>query len=218
MATTKSRVWINFGEFFEEASIKGISELDAAEALLSALRLRVHAYGHRRRYFTDGSELLPRDIQPQRVPVELWREIQDVAPDLSSRWVDDEGDPEQWVNVDWVSGNLNSGIWDLGTITFLLRNYHALRIPAADGKKILSSLTGAPLKRRGAPAGPRCSKERTLVALGFDRWVKEGGDQPGGPSVAKIATELCDINLSADDFENQKRRIHAGIKTIIDRR
>jgi hypothetical protein len=206
--------WMHFGEFFEAVSIKGIDEIIAAETLLEALRTDVQAFGYRRRYIYDSEEspgttreLLPRDIQPQRVPIDLWQDSS--APDraLTSHWTDSDEKPHQHINVDWLSGTLQSTVWVFDPLELVWRDYHALRIEEREALEILKELAGVPTRRRGAAAGPRDPLEREQVEKAVA--MIRAGDLR---RLSIIAGELTAKDLSADEFQNQKRRISAGIR------
>ena len=214
MKARRSRKWMHFGDFFEAVSIKGIDEITAAETLLEALRTDVQAFGYRRRYIYDGAEspgttreLLPRDIQPQRVPIDLWQDSS--APDraLSSHWADSDENPLQHINVDWLSGTLHSTVWVFDPMELVWRDFHALRIDERDASEILKELAGVPTRRRGAAAGPRDPWEREQVERAV-AMIRAGDVRR--PTI--IAGELTVKDLSADEFQNQKRRISAGIR------
>lgn len=201
---------MHFGEFFEAVSSKGIDEVIAAETLLDALRSDLQAFGYRRRYLFEenGSrELLPRDVQPQRVPLDLWQDVGAPSGALSSHWEDDPEKPHQWINVDWLSGTLNSVVWVFNPMELVWRDYHALKIDEREAMNLLRDLAGVTTRRRGAAAGPRDPWEREQVENAVAMIM--AGDTR---RITVIAAELTDKKLLADEFQNQKRRISAGIR------
>lgn len=201
---------MHLGDFFEAVSTRGIDEVAAAEALLDALRSDVQAIGYRRRYLFEENgtrELLPRDIQPQRVPIDLWQDAGAPGDALTSSWVDNPEKPRQWINIDWLAGTLNSVVWVLNPMELVWRDFHAIKITEREANELLKDLAGVPTKRRGAPLGPRDSWERDQVQKGIA--MRAAGDSR---RVTIIAAELTAQNLSADEFGNQKRRITAGIR------
>lgn len=211
MASKNQRQWMHFGEFFEEVTILGINEGEAAEALLAALQSKLRAFGYRRRYHTptdDRCEILPRDVHPQPVPTQIWRDIGEPGSNLCSRWVDDPEDPEQFIHVDWVSGDLQFSLWEfLPDLIYLDVVFRGLRIEGRSGRALLSDLAGQPAKKRGSPTGSRNHSERDKVRQGID--LKLSGDPRNAWSLAKHFT---DRELVGDALEKQTRRIYSGIR------
>lgn len=198
-----------FGEFFERAALHGIDETEAASALRDAVVQGIPSFGYRRRYemgMNDRKEALPRDIDPQRVPLDLWCDVERPDATLVSKWFDDPEKVGQWIKIDWLSGELSTGVWIFDPMEFVMRDYNCLHLHEKDASRILKDLSGLEPKRRGAQPGPRDPWERGQVAKGLEM-IGQGDERRH----AVIAAELSDKNLSADEFERQKRRISAGL-------
>lgn len=202
------------GEVFEHATRKGIDEWGFAERLLKEIKAGLTVYGYRRQ-FTWGSngqrtERLPRDTHRQPIPHFMWQEIDSVSASLESEWADNPEEREQWAHVDWVSGQFETSDVDMGTFETLLIHFHGIAIQASTAQALLAELVGQPKKRRGAPSGPRNAWEREQAQRGCDM-IRAGDHRPD----TEIAASLVDKDTPNREFDNQKRRILAGIRTLI---
>jgi len=209
--TTPRKLMI-IGELFEQATRRGVDEVELAVRLLAEFQAGLVAYGYRRQFtfpVDDKRERLPRDTHRQPVPNYLWHLFDSVLGSLESVWADDPEGSGPWANVDWVSGQIESLDYDADW-RFVLTQFNTLAIEEKVGRGLIAELSGAPKKRPGRKKGPSSDAERTLAQKGFEL-IRSGDNRP--PSV--IAAELADRHLAADKFERQKRRILSAIKALL---
>lgn len=205
--------WCYFGEVFEAAAQQGIDELEAAEALLAALRSGLRAYGYRRQFTFEESgrvERLPRDIHPQPVPPAIWRDSGELCGDLTSHWQDDPEEPEVWIWIDWVSGVVESMDWELTNFEHMRTDFSAIRIPRMEADRLLGELAGKPKNRAGRPSGPSNPWEKEQVAAAM-RLIEGGDTRP----VTAIAMDLTDSALTGRALQSQKNRLAWGINRAL---
>jgi len=215
MRRPANATWTHFGEFFESVARLGIDEFEAADALLTALKNGVVAVSYRRQFTTGSEELaerLPRDLHPMPVPPAIWSNCGDPKHNLVSHWQDDPEDPLEWIEVDWVSGYIETLEWEWGNFEHLRVKYYALQLPQKDAKAILGKLSGNPKKRPGRPDGPSNEFERRQVRRALE--MIAAGD---GRAAIAIANDLTDNSLTGDALEAQKRRLAWGIKKASER-
>lgn len=210
MRRPATATWTHFSEFFESVARSGIDDLDAADALLSALQNGVGAMGFRRQ-FTIGDdglvERLPRDLHAMPVPPSIWNECGEPQSNLTSQWEDDPEEAESWIRVDWVSGFVETLCWELSNFEHLRTDFGALQIPTKDAEKILGELSGNPKKMPGRPPGPSTDFERRQVLRALE--MIAAGDTRSAPA---IANELTDEALTGRALETQKGRLTYGIR------
>jgi len=202
--------WTHFSEYFESAARSGIDDLDAADALLSALQSGVGAVGFRPQFTIGDDDLverLPRDLHVIPVPPSVWNDCGEPQGNLTSYWQDDPEEPESWIRVDWVSGYVETLSWELSSFEHLRTNYGALQLPKKDAEKILGELAGNPKKKPGRPAGPSTDFERRQVLRALE--MIAAGDTR---SPSAIANDLTDEALTGRALEAQKQRLTYGIR------
>lgn len=202
--------WTHFSEYFEAVARSGIDDLDAADALLSALQNGVGAMGFRRQFTIGDDDLverLPRDLHAMPVPPSIWNDCGEPQSNLTSQWQDDPEEAESWIRVDWVSGFVETLSWELSNFEHLRTNYGALQIPKKDADRILGELSGNPKKKPGRPPGPSTDFERRQVSRALEM-IAAGDARP--PSA--IANDLTDEALTGRALEAQKQRLTYGIR------
>jgi len=203
------------GELFEEATRTGIEETGLAERLLSDFRSGLTAYGYRRQFvYADNGgrkERLPRDTHRQPIPNFLWQYLEEVSWALESKWFDDPEEPDDWAIMDWASGHFQSIEFDIENRERIELQFHTIAIETRIARSLLGELAGKPKKRRGAPKGIRNAWEREQARQGFEL-IKAGDLRP----YPEIAASLVHRDTPAREVGNQKRRILAGIRTLLD--
>lgn len=212
MTNGKTGKWTHFGEFFEALAELGIDDWEGVDALHSALRDGLQARGYRRQFsYPTGErvERLPRDLHPVLIPPAIWKECGEAKGDLTSFWQDDPDDPEEWIQVDWVSGAIQTLSWELTNFEHLHSDYGAVKIPRKDADRILAELAGKPKKRPGRPSGPANDWEKEQVERAIQ--IMASGDTR---SATALANELTDNSLTGRALESQKRRLAWGISKV----
>lgn len=132
----------------------------------------------------DWRERLPRDPQLRIVPKTTWAWIEAVTPDLQSIWIDEPGDPEQSVSVDWLSGTIVSH--------FCLEHdaYNALCVDSTEAMKLIKRLAGSPEACEGPTSPPNRQLDHDEI---IQRASELLADQPLlsiGSAAASIVVEL----------------------------
>ncbi len=203
------------GELFEQATRTGVEELGLADRLLAEIKAGLMAYGYRRQFTYpnggDRKERLPRDTHRQPIPNFIWQYLETVSAALDSKWFDDPDEPDDWAIMDWISGQFETIDFDTQNDERVFVYFHSIAIEAKVGRRLLAELTGEPRRRPGRPKGPRDKWERHQARKGFDL-IRKGDQRPD----IDIAAELANGKLDPDLFANQKRRILAGIRMLID--
>lgn len=203
------------GELFEQATRQGIEEWGLADRLLAEIKAGLVAYGYRRQFtYPDGGnrkERLPRDTHRQPIPNFIWQYLESVSAALDSKWLDDPEEPDDWAIMDWISGQFETIDFDTQNDERVFVYFHAIAVEAKVARRLLGELAGKPRRRPGRPKGPRDKWERQQARRGFD--LIRGGDQRPDTD---IAAELANGKLEPDPFANQKRRILAGIRMLLE--
>jgi hypothetical protein len=202
------------GELLELATRKGIDEWGLAERLLAEVKAGAIAYGYRRLFtFADNGdriERLPRDTHRQPIPNFMWQSFEGVSGALASKWLDDPEETEEWAEMDWVSGQLETSDLDMESYETVFVHFYNVAIESALAKRIVSELEGKPKKQRGAPKGPRRSWEKAQVQKGVEL-IRAGDVRPD----TEIAASLVHRDAKGTEIGNQKRRILAGIRSVM---
>ncbi|MBC2669516.1 hypothetical protein ACFOON_17135 [Novosphingobium piscinae] len=150
-----------FQQFFAEAQVRGWSAHEAANRLLHRIRApaaqgrvvglrkeehcrvpsiaECHAAGE---YLGPVWTIARQDFEPSAVPCAIWREFTGVGPDLVSVWQDDEEDPMEWAEVDWLAGTIKASDWSnsfvAGEPDDAVIEFTGLQIAPALGQDILT--------------------------------------------------------------------------------
>lgn len=206
---------VPLGEMFEFATRQSIDEWGLARRLLQELKGPLTAFGYRRQFtFLDNGEpkeRLPRDTHRQPIPQFHWLPFDDVSGALASRWLDDPEMAEYWATMDWVSGHFEATDMEWDSCETILIHFHNIALEAKAARRIMAELAGETKKRPGAPKGPRNEWERAQAQRGFEM-IQAGDQRP----VTDVAASLIHRDTKANEVGNQKRRILAGIRALMD--
>ena len=202
------------GELFEEATRTGIDEWELAERLLKDVKAGKTAYGYRRQFTYadngDRKERLPRDTHRQPIPKFMWQNFEGVSGALESKWTDDPEEPEDWAEMDWVSGQLETRDIDMESFETVFVHFYSVAIETAAAKRVMAELSGKPKNQRGAPKGPRGEWQKAQAQKGAEL-IRAGDLRPD----TVIAASLVHRDAKGAEIGNQKRRILAGIRRLL---
>jgi hypothetical protein len=128
----------------------------------------------------DWRERLPRDPQLRAVPKSAWALIESIKPDLTSGWVDDPEDPQEFISVEWLSGTITSQVW------FEYEAYEALCVDSTQAMELIKRLVGR-AEFSEAPTLPANRK------LDHDKIIEQAAEMRTERSLISIGSAAASI-------------------------
>ena len=135
--------------------------------------------------FYGDREVLPRRIDPVIIPAAYWADFETVSDDCTSDWSDDDEQPLNWGDIDWLSGHGRSfELWGSSW-----REYSAIQVQGGLVNPLIDELAKSDrwelARKKDAALRAFCASHSGLG--GYEAAHKEWLDSPSGYGISRKA-------------------------------